>query len=70
MKLEPVKSSSVAAVGHDPEKNELHVKFLNGDVYSYSGISSEQHHALLAAQSIGSHVHKHIRKAAKAYAKV
>lgn len=63
--LTPVKSSNIAAVGHDPETQELHVKFHSGAVHAYSGVSAEKHQALLAASSIGSHFHKNILKAHK-----
>lgn len=67
--LVPVKSSNVSAVGHDPDANELHVEFKNGGKYVYNGISADQHQALMGAKSIGSHLHKVIKPAAKPAAK-
>lgn len=59
--MTPVKSSNIAAIGHDPKTNELHVKFKTGATHIYSGVSAEKHAALLAAESIGSHFHHNIR---------
>jgi hypothetical protein len=61
----PVKSSNVSAIGHDPASNELTVVFANGGSYIYSGISADHHAALMAAPSLGSHLHKVIKPAAK-----
>lgn len=61
MDLTPVTSSSIEAIGHDPEKFELHVKFRSGATHVYSAVSVENHAAFLGAESIGSHFHKHIR---------
>ena len=63
--LVPVKSSNILAIGHDPSANELHVEFKNGGKFIYHGISADQHAALINADSIGSHLHKHIKSAAK-----
>ena len=60
-----VKSSNVASVSHDPQTSELTVEFKNGGRYVYHGISADQHDALLNAKSIGSHLHKTIKPAAK-----
>jgi hypothetical protein len=55
--LVPVQSSNVAAVGHDAKTNELHVEFKNGTRYVYEGIDAARHAELMAAPSIGSHLH-------------
>lgn len=62
MKLDPVfGSSNIAATGHDPATNTLHVRFTSGHTYSYDGVSAAEHSALRAAPSVGSHFHKFIR---------
>lgn len=66
----PVKSSNIAGVAHDPRSNELHVEFKNGGVYVYRGIDAVQHAALMAAPSIGSHLHSVIKPAAAGVRKV
>ena len=67
--LVPVKSSNVEAIGHDPNANELTVKYKSGGVYVYHGVTAEQHAALMAAPSIGGHLHKHIKPHAKSVSK-
>lgn len=57
--MRPVKSSFIGSIGHDGDV--LHVEMLNGDTYEYSGVTAEEHAALLGAQSIGGHFIQHIR---------
>lgn len=62
MKLTPVQSSAIDAIGHDPHQNELHVRFKgSAKVHIYPGVSASKHSELLAAKSIGKHFGKHIR---------
>lgn len=61
MKLEPVNSSNITAIGHDPETDTLHLQFSSGKTYAYSHIERDQYEALMGAESIGSHFAKHIR---------
>jgi predicted TIM-barrel enzyme len=53
---QPVQSSNVASVGHDPKTNELEVQFKSGRVYRYSDVNVDEAAALMSAQSIGSHL--------------
>lgn len=62
----PVKSDSIAKVGHDPASKTLKVQFNNGGVYHYAGVSSDAHAALMRANSIGAHFHANIRPKFKA----
>lgn len=59
--MQPVSSSNVAAVGHDPRNNTLRVSFKNGGTYSYGGVSAAQHKALMSADSVGAHLAAHIK---------
>jgi len=63
MKMEPVESSNVKAVGHDPATSTLRVEFHKGGIFDYEGVTSEKHAAFMASASKGSHLHKHIRSA-------
>ncbi len=54
-------STAIAAVGHDPETNTLHVQFHSGRTYAYPDVSTEAHSQFLDADSMGSHFAKHIR---------
>ncbi len=51
IKLNPVKSSNVAEVGH--EGSTLAVKYLSGGSYHYHGVTAQQYESLLKAKSIG-----------------
>lgn len=53
MDLKPVKSSMIAAVGHNPTANTLTVKFSSGPTWQYDGVTQEQYDDLLHAPSIG-----------------
>lgn len=68
--LVAVASSNIAAIGHDAETSELHVKFKNGGVYAYRGISAAQHAELMAAPSIGAHLHGTVKPSAASVKKV
>jgi hypothetical protein len=61
MKLKPVSSSSINAIGYDPESRTLHVEFASGRTYTYRGVDPEEHDALINAKSIGAHFSKFIR---------
>lgn len=63
MERKPVTSSNVKSVGYDPETKRLHVEFKGGGVYEYSDVSQEKYDAMMKADSIGGHVHKHIKGA-------
>ena len=63
MKIKPVQSSSINAIGYEPESKTLHVEFSSGRAYHYKGVEPEEHEALVNAPSIGAHFSKHIRPA-------
>jgi hypothetical protein len=52
---EPVQSSSIKSLGHDPRTNELEVEFPGNRVYRYQDVNVDEYAALRNAQSIGSH---------------
>jgi hypothetical protein len=62
--MQPVKSSQVSAIGHDPETNTLAVQFTrgSGQIYHYPNVTPEDHQAFLNAPSIGKHFGAHIKK--------
>ncbi len=61
MNLLAVNSSSIAAIGHDPQTSTLHIQFKNGGAYSYAGVPADLHAQLISAPSIGSHFHQNVR---------
>lgn len=54
-----VKSSQISEIGHSGDT--LAVAFVNGGTYHYHGVSSAQFAELQKAESLGSHLHKHIK---------
>jgi len=61
MKRQAVKSSTIRSVGYDPATKKLHIEFSSGSVYEYSDVPAHRHADLLAAPSIGSFLHTHIK---------
>ncbi len=64
--MKPVESSSIAAVGHDPGRRVLSIRFKSGETYHYQDVGEDVHAALIGAKSVGSHFQKHIRNRFKA----
>jgi hypothetical protein len=60
MKRTPVQSSNVVSIGY--EDGVLEVEFKSG-VYQYAGVPQETFDALMAAESKGQFVSRHIRDA-------
>lgn len=59
MKMVPVSSTQISAIGHDPEKNILRIRFKDfktkqdGATYEYSNVDAQTHADLVNAESIG-----------------
>jgi len=58
---QPVSSSNLESVGYDPDSAMLEIEFHDGSIYQYSGVPQDVHTALMAAASLGSFLHKHIK---------
>lgn len=56
-----VRSSSLRAVGYDPEAKTLEIEFVHGEVYEYLNVDSETYQSLLSAESLGAYFQTHIR---------
>jgi hypothetical protein len=54
-------SSNIEAIGYDSDSNTLRIRFLNGTVYDYFGVSAELHQALMKAGSKGSFLNSRIK---------
>jgi hypothetical protein len=62
MDFTDVKSSSnISGVHHDTETSVLHVKFKNGGVYRYHGVTADKHAEMMKSASIGAFLHQHIK---------
>lgn len=61
--MHEVKSGNLAAVGHDPATNEIHVRFKSGStVWIYGDCSPELFDKLRQAESPGSFFHRNIKQ--------
>lgn len=61
MKLTPVDSSNIAAIGHNPSTQTLRIKFKSGGMYDYPNVTVAQHQNFVTAESIGGHFHKNFK---------
>jgi len=61
IKLNPAKSSNVAATGYDEATKTLSVQFKGGATYHYHDVPPETHSALNKAESIGKFIGSNIR---------
>lgn len=68
IEMKPVESTNISKVGYDPATKTLAVAFADGSLYHYQNVEPSAHDDLLAAKSMGSHLHKNIKGAYK-YAK-
>ena len=63
--LQPVESSQIHSIGHDPETNTLAICFKSkagaGSTYHYANFTAEDFAAFKGADSIGSHFGKNIK---------
>lgn len=61
MKMQPVESTQIAALGHDPTRNALRIRFKDfktkqpGNTYEYANFTADDFEKFLAAESKGKH---------------
>lgn len=60
MRMVPVSSSNLNAVGYDPESQTLRIEFHNG-TYDYFNVPSSIHSGLMSAPSKGQYHHQYIK---------
>lgn len=58
--MTPVKSSAITHIGYDASNHVLTVKYHSGETYAFHAVKPEKYAALMAADSIGKHMAKHI----------
>lgn len=61
VRLAPVESSNLAAVGYDKDKEELLIAFLDGSVYRFYDVPVSEFSALMSAPSHGEYFYWNIR---------
>lgn len=73
--MQPVESSQLVAIGHDPDTNTLAIRFYSGwgekkrvgSLYHYSNFTAEDFAAFRDAESKGKHFGAHIKPFAEKY---
>lgn len=53
MKLSPIKSSAIAAHGHDPQTGKMRVQLHNGRIYEYDDVGLDKYAAFTGSASPG-----------------
>lgn len=67
IELQPVESSQLHSIGHDPETNTLAIRFKNRttgaptSLYHYANFTADDFEKFKSAESFGSHFGKHIK---------
>ena len=61
MKMTPVTSSNIAAIGYCEDTAQLAVKFKNGKTFVYSDVSEDEWGLLMLSDSIGKHFNQFIK---------
>lgn len=61
VKMIPVSSSNILAVGYDEDNEIVHVQFLNNSEYIYKGVHQHEFDGLLNAPSVGSYLHRNFK---------
>lgn len=61
MKMLPVESSTISAVGYDRANLTMRIRFGSGDTYEYYHVEPETVTDLIFADSVGSYFAKHVR---------
>lgn len=67
IKLTPVTSSQIEAIGHDEPTSTLAIKFRHGGVYHYQNFPHAKFVEFATAASIGSYFYAHIKQRSDLY---
>ncbi len=61
MNMRKVNSSTITAVGYDPETETLGVEFRGSGVYRYQGVPAPVYHGFFCNESAGKYFHQVVR---------
>lgn len=67
IEMQPVVSSNIAMLGHDPATETMRVQFTNGTTYEYANVPAGVYEDLRNAESIGRYFSKNIKAYPKAF---
>lgn len=65
IKLTPVSSSTIDAIGHHEDSKTMEIRFKSGAVYRYHNVPKEDFDKLSAASLVGTHFIANIKNNAK-----
>lgn len=58
--MTPVTSSVATHAAYDPQRQELHVLFKNGNQFKYEGVPANKGETVMGARSFGESLNRHI----------
>jgi len=61
MNMVKVESSNIDAIGYEPAKKELRIRFKSGQTYKYTPVTQKGYEDFLSADSKGKYFHKNIK---------
>lgn len=61
MERKPVSSSNLISIGYEADSQTLEIEFMNGAVYQYSGVPSDEFTAFMNADSKGTYFRARIK---------
>ena len=59
--MHSVSSSNVSAVGYDQDSQTVYVRFLDGSLYAYKGVTEQEFENLRTASSVGSYLNRNYK---------
>lgn len=59
--MKQVSSSNLESIGYDEQNQEVYVRFLNGSIYVYKGVSEHEFQNLIEAPSCGSYLNRNFK---------
>lgn len=64
-----VDSSTIEAIGYDPESRELYIQFVGSALYVYLDVDQETYEGLMSADSKGSYFNHEVKARGYAFEK-
>jgi hypothetical protein len=61
VKMTPISSSAIEAVGYDPPTGRMRIRFTGGNEYDFRGVPRHVYQGLMSASSSGTYYNDHIR---------
>ena len=59
--MKRVRSSTIESVGYEAQHRRLHIRFKNGQHYSYEDVPDHIHSNIHTVESVGKFVHQYVK---------